>query len=196
MNYTMNNKRKQTLIIVASFQIISILASSLLYQFMDYSAVSKIVQFIFKISHLLAFGYILYALFDYFKFYKLKLHQTIVALLFVHEVFFTITFILNQLQLLNFNFISISPIVWSILFIVWIVFLIRMKEADYVGIKSIRKYAIFLLIMPVLLGVLHAMIALIIPSHKPDIYMIVTAIPCLFILEFARKLGKQATIVA
>lgn len=151
MEYTINKTKRNLLILSSSFLILYILTMRLFFFFNGPIKIDAFQNVVQKLIYIILYGYIMFVFSDYFRHYKLKLLQILILTHFFMEV-------ILRSGLFNFTpeltwekaFFLCTISIWIIVTILLIFFLFQIKIKDYSGIRSIRKFAISIILITVL----------------------------------------------
>lgn len=134
--------------------------------------------------------YILYLLFDYFKHHGWKVLQYTLLVTMIVEILsklFSMVNFIGSVVPNNFYYAATASAILTISIIVQAIFLLQIKRKDYPDVFSLQKYAVGL----ILLQVIAFGIPVLIRSEDSNSMMLVirilSAIPYLFLIEFALK---------
>jgi len=189
MEYSINKTKRNIIILSSSILILYVFTIRLFYFFKGPVKIDTVQIVIQHIIFLISYGYIIMAIFDYFRHYKFKVLQISILIILIMEVFFrafSIARLFVPTWKLTMLFIPIM--IWIISNIILSVFLFRIKKKDYPGILSIRNYAISSF---VLLNLAQLLLFFMKPAGifaTQQLVELTSAIPYIFSIDFAIKL--------
>lgn len=159
------------------------------------SAQLIIRDLLFAIPHL----YLLIVLFDYFRYHRWKVLQYTLLFTVIFEFVSKAFRIINQMGSFvttNFSYSMTIGAIWLISIIVQAIFLLRLKRKDYPEVFSLQKYAVALIFFQLVAFGIPFLFRSESVSSMLLIIRILSAIPYLFLIEFALKLKSKENIVS
>jgi hypothetical protein len=192
MDYTISKPKRNLIIFCTVLLILKSIILVVLFQSLERTKPDLVIVGIGRILHIMAFGYILIMLYDFFNHYKLEGLKILVLCILGFEIASTVFHLIPGIPEKNalnyFNLFLTTG--WVLTMIIWTVFLFRNAAANFLGLISIRKFAIAQIaiipvngIVPLLMGDMD-----IIQQYMGIVSLALGIIPSLFIIEYAMKL--------
>ncbi|MEI8113202.1 MAG: hypothetical protein WCI54_06210 [Bacteroidia bacterium] len=153
-----------------------------------------------RILQIIPYGYIMIVIAEYFNSYKLKVLRTTTIILLLFEISGNMLKYFNQAEIYNQNEITVprfiaigNAVAWTLIMIVWIIFLFRTSAANFPAVSSIRKYAISVLAVILISGTLPLLINKFVDIQQfMEIAVVVIGVlPYVFFIEFGLKLPMK-----
>jgi hypothetical protein len=192
MEYTINKAKRNTIILCSSLLILYVLSSRLFFFFYQGAPIEALPIFIQNILYIILYGYITWTFFDYFRHYKLTVLQTSILIIFLMEVVFKSHLLTNILDsTLEQTLFLITNAVWIIASVILIVFLFKLKGRAYPGIGSIRKYAVSMILLFILVTTIPFWVKQGQAFSTQQLIGLAFVIPYIFTMEFAIKSGPR-----
>jgi hypothetical protein len=192
MDYTISKTKRNLLLFSVILLILKATFFLLVFQSAYPAKPDLVLILIGRILQIAAYGYILIVLIDYFKHYELKVLKMITLCILVLEIAENVIQNFSSIQEKNTpNHANFVVAIGGVLaLITWIIFLFRIRSADFPGLGSIRKYAVSL----VTVVILGAFIPVFIDARQYFEFLapIIVIIPYFFIIEFALKLNLKS----
>jgi hypothetical protein len=188
MPYKINRTKRNSIILCSSLLILHVFISRV--TLLNPGTNSNTLEILIRnITYLIPFGFLMMALYNYLRHYRLKVLQNSILIIFLTEVILRSSFFINMLgwDWKRTIFLSAST-VWIAATIILIVVLFNNKPKGYPGTGSIRNYAISSLLIYVFSTTYSFYI-------KPDdplgtilLVGLTSAIPFIFTIDLAIKL--------
>ncbi len=195
MEYPISKTKRNLLIFSAILLILKAIIVIIIFYFRESAHQNNTLSVILSTLQIILFGYILIVIAGYFNHYKLKSLRTITLVLLILDIAGIILQYFNRAEMNVPKFVTMgSGILWTLILIVWIIFLVRTTATDFPALISIRKYAISVLAVILISGTLPFLIGKIIniQQYLGIIVVVIGVIPYFFIIEFGLKLpGKD-----
>lgn len=192
MEYTISKTKRNLIFFSAAFLIMKAIFLSLVFQSVYPAKPDLVLNVIGRIVQIAAYGYILIVLIGYFKHYELKVLKTITLGILIFSIAENVIQIFSSFQEKNTpNHVNWVIAIGGVLaLITWIIFLFRIRAADFSGLVSIRKYAVSVVAIVILGG----FIPVFIDARQYFLFLapIIVVIPYFFIIEFAFKLKLKS----
>ena len=131
---------------------------------------------------------------EYFNHFKLKSLRKITLVFLIVEIAGTILQHFNQAEMnVPKLVIMVNGVVWTLIMIVWIIFLFRNSAANFPALTPIRKYAISVMSVILINGTLPLIIGRFIDIHKyiGIFVVVISVLPYVFFIEFGLKLPMK-----
>jgi len=195
MDYTISKTKRNLIIFSAVLLILKAIIFGVVFQSLEPANPDLVLKGIGQFLQIVAYGYILIMLIDYFKYYKSKelkmITLGILALEIAGNVIQLFSGIAEKDALNHINLVI--TIGWSLALIIWIIFLFRIPEADFPALISIRKYAISVMAIILLSGIVPLFVNQFINIQKYlGVFVgVILLIPYVFIIEFGLKLPQK-----
>jgi len=192
MDYTISKTKRNLIIFSAVFLMVKAIILVVVFQSVYPAKPDLVLSVTSWILQIAAYGYILIVLIGYFKHYELKVLMMItlgiLALEIAGNVIQLFSGIAEKDALNHINLVI--TIGWSLALIIWIIFLFRIPEADFPALISIRKYAISVMAIILLSGIVPLFVNQFINIQKYlGVFVgVILLIPYVFIVDFAMKL--------
>jgi hypothetical protein len=188
MNYIISKTKRNLIIFSAVLLILKAIILGVVFQSLEPANPDLVLKGIGQFLQIVACGYILIILFDYFKHYKLKELQMITLSILALEIAGSAIQLFSSISEKEApNHVNLFiTIGWSLAMIMWIIFLFRVSAADFPALISIRKYAVSIFAILIF----GASIPIFINTRQYfELFAAITnVIPYVFIVEFAMKL--------
>jgi hypothetical protein len=192
MEYTITRTKRNSIILCSSFLILYVLITRLLFRINTPTKIDTLEQLIRNITYLIPFGYLMLVFYNYFSYYKLKVLQISILIIFIMEVILRSTFLTNLLELTLKKAVLLSAsTIWIAATIVLIVVLFKNKSKIYPGTLSIRNYAISSLLIYVFSTTYSFYLKPVNPINTMLLVGLTSAIPFIFTIVFAIKLNLK-----
>ncbi len=195
MDYTISKTKRNLIIFSAVFLMVKAIILVVVFQSVYPAKPDLVLSVTSWILQIAAYGYILIVLIGYFKHYELKVLMMItlgiLALEIAGNVIQLFSGIAEKDALNHINLVI--TIGWSLALIIWIIFLFRIPEADFPALISIRKYAISVMAIILLSGIVPLFVNQFINIQKYlGVFVgVILLIPYVFIIEFGLKLPQK-----
>jgi len=191
MNYRISKNKRNKIIVSTLYLILNYVLLGFSTQLENIKTFDVVEKTVIDILFIVAYGYVLFVLYDYFKHYKEENLKLFALLIFICEI-------TNQVfSLINF-FVQIIPelltgiliFVTLVCMLIWVILLLRMKS-KYPALKSLTKFAVGQ-IAAFGLGIIISIIVVFGEFYAfQDIIYVLIAIPHIYIIEFALKLENN-----
>ena len=200
MEYTISRTKRNLIVFSAVFLILKAIIILSVFFAREYAAHDPALGIILSILQIIPYAYIMLVLSGYFNYYKLKALRITTLILLLMEIFGNMLQYFNRAEMYSQaemnvpRFIAIANgIVWSLIMIVWIIFLFRVAAADFPALISIRKYAISVVAVFLLSGTFPFLIGHIkdIQQYLGIIVVVIGVLPNVFFIEFGLKLPRK-----
>ncbi len=189
MEYAINKLKRNSIILSSVFLILYILTIRLYFYFADLTPIGLTQQIIQNLVFLVPYTYIILGLFVYFRFYQLKVLQVSVAVILLLNILFRANLFTHLFESTGEKAIfTTAAIILLVATFIFLIFLFQSKTKDCPGIFSIRKYAISTVCFFALSTTAPFWAATDKAFATQQLVELTTAIPYIFIIEFALKL--------
>jgi len=150
---------------------------------------------LFKVMHVAAYGFVMFILFDYFRFNHMKVLKTTTMIVAVTEIAgIAITTMhhiyqvpLETMPAFNKSLLIANSFLWNVALFIWIIFLFLTGRKNYPPIFPLQKYGVGILVLFLLGGSLPLLFRM---EDFPVFFKIInfcSALNYLFLIEFSMK---------
>lgn len=189
MKYSINRTKRNSIILSSLVLILYVFIVRLYFFFKNPTPIDTLQSVIQSIIFIIPYGYLMLQFIEYFRHYKLKVLQISILTIFMADVILRANLFTNLVDSTWKQAVLASVItIWIIATISLIVFLFQIKMQDYPGILSIRKYAIFSLLIFVLVPTVPFFVKSANSFATQQLAELTSAIPSIFTIDFAIKL--------
>jgi glycopeptide antibiotics resistance protein len=189
MEYTISKTKRNGIILSSTFLILYVFISGLLFIINKPTKIEIAERLIRNAIYLIPFGYLMLAMFKYFKHYKLKILLNSILIIFIMELIFKSTLFPNIVEFAWQKVVLLSTsTIWIIATIALIVGTFKNKAKAYPGMLSIRNYAISSLFIYVFATTYTFYLRPTNPLDTRQLIELTSAIPYIFTIAFAMKL--------
>lgn len=188
MNYTISKNKRNKIVVSTLILILNYVLLGFSTQLENIKTFDIVEKTVIDILFIVAYGYVLFVIYDYFKHYKEDKLKLFALLILIGEI-------TNQIFSLINSFAPIIPelltgfltFVTLVCMLIWVILLLRMKS-EYSALKSLTKFAVGQ-IAAFGVGIILSIIILFGDFYVfHDIIYVLIAIPYIYIIEFAFKL--------
>ncbi len=189
MIYTITKSRWNMLMGCSIFLILNYLLLGFSSLLLSYSELDPTVKLVSNLLTTIAYGYLMLIISGYFRHFKLKVQQNVTLVILTIEILIRILQSVNTITptISQSVFAVITPL-WIVAVFVWNISLFLIQKENYNALQSIRKYAIAILITPILIAVGSSLLLSPETLNYTDLFSVLIAIPFIFTIEFAFKL--------
>lgn len=189
MKYTINKTKRNSIILSSSILILYVLTVRLYFFFKNPTPIDTLQSIIQSLIFIIPYGYLMLQFMEYFRHYKLRVLQISILTIFIVDLILRANLFTNLFDSTWKQTVLIAAIaIWIIATISLIVFLFQIKMKDYPGILSIRKYAIFSLLIFVLVPTVPLFVKSDNSFATQQLVELTSAIPYIFTIDFAIRL--------
>jgi len=191
MEYTISKTKRNLIIFSAAFLILKAMIITFTVYALDPKMPNLALRGIDRLLQIIAYGFIMIVLADYFSHNKLKALQIITLGILAFDIIGSIIQFSFQAGMNTRSFFSIgNGIIWTLAMITWIIFLFRISAKNLRTLTSIRKYVISIVVVILLGGILPILVGKIMNTtqYLGIIFTVLGVFPYFFIIEFGLKL--------
>lgn len=189
MKYTINRTKRNSIILSSSILILYVLTVRLYFFFKNPTQIDTLQSIIQSLIFIIPYGYLMLQFMEYFRHYKLRVLQISILTIFIVDLILRANLFTHLFDSVWKQAVLIAAIaIWIIATVSLIVFLFQIKMKDYPGILSIRKYAIFSLLIFVLVPTVPFFVKSDNSFANQQLAELTSAIPYIFTIDFAIRL--------
>jgi len=194
MEYSISRVKRNIIILSAVFLIVKSISLGITFIFIEPVNLDQNLRVILTILGIIAYGYIMLAFVDYFRYYGLKILQIITLIFLLIEILGSV---IQFTKMAEMNIPKLIPfangVIWIFTIITWIIFLFQTPMKNSSALISIRKYAIAILAALFINATFPILIVRLTDSYKyfELTIAIITPIAYVFAIDFARKIQLE-----